>query len=163
MPLGPEHQLQVATAAYLTLALPPTVEWTALDLANAPSLRAAQIRRARGAKPGWPDLLIAYGGRVHGIELKTDSGRLTDSQTVMFPRLERAGIPIAICRSIAEVEIALRSWGIPLRATTLTAQERDARLAAKAAAPKRGRKPRREKPDARTIRRVERISGQVLF
>ena len=34
----------------------------------------------------------------------------------VFPRLERAGMAIAVCRSVDEVLAALKAWGVRLRA-----------------------------------------------
>jgi hypothetical protein len=82
-----------------------------------------------GCKRAWPDLLVLY-GRAHGIELKRPGGRLSvghwdrsmrgaaiwrEGQADVFPRLEEAGMPIAVCTSWNEVRDALRNWGVPLR------------------------------------------------
>lgn len=73
---------------------------------------------------------MVHGGRIHGIELKRPKGHLSkgymartargslvwrEGQQEVFPRLERAGMPIAVCTSLDAVIVALRRWGIPLR------------------------------------------------
>ena len=161
-----EHRLQTAVAVYLNLALPDDAVYSSIDHAGARSRIAQAILTNRGVKKGWPDLDLAWRGIPFKIELKHGNNQLTPDQEATFARLERAGVRCFVCRSVEDVEVVLRQIGVPLRATTLTAQERDARLAAKAAAPKRASKPRREKPDARTVRRVERLRSPgsgVLF
>jgi hypothetical protein len=38
-----------------------------------------------------------------------------EGQADVFPRLQRAGMIIAICRSVDEVLWTLDGWGVPLR------------------------------------------------
>jgi hypothetical protein len=38
-----------------------------------------------------------------------------EGQETVFERLARAGMRIEVCRSLAEVVEALRTWGIPMR------------------------------------------------
>ena len=44
--------------------------------------------------------------------------RQLDGQVDVFPRLIRAGMQIAVCRSIPEVLAALAGWGVPTRGTS---------------------------------------------
>ena len=126
-----EHRLQQACAAFLSATLPHNVAWTSIDAALGRNDRMASVfRKMRGQKPGWPDVILCYNGTLHGIELKTSKGRLSDAQHVAHAQIEEAGGKIFVCRSIEDVERALRTWGIPLRGTTLTAQDRDACVAA---------------------------------
>jgi len=114
-----------------TLLIPPA-EWTTMPAGGYGLSAAAAGRLARlGLKRGWPDLILVHAARVYGIELKTRTGRLSKTRIVrtrrggprvlvgqeeMHPRLEAAGMPIAVCRSLDDVLLALRKWRVPLRA-----------------------------------------------
>jgi hypothetical protein len=75
---------------------------------------AANLKR-QGVKAGIPDVLICWGGKVFGLELKSHSGRISDSQAATFPLLRDAGMRIEIARSHSEAIERIREMGIPLR------------------------------------------------
>ncbi len=114
--------------------LPPSVCWTCFPAGNVPLPPEAAAKLVRfGLAPGWPDLMLAYGGYVRGIELKREGGRLSKTRIVrtpkgrlrevagqqdVFPRLIAAGFAdIAVCHSLDEVLAALQRWGVPTRIT----------------------------------------------
>lgn len=120
---NPEHRLQIAVAQYLAVALRPPTLWTSLDAgAGKMSPITAALRKARGVKPGWPDLLIIHPGRmphmatVLGIELKAGKGKPSPAQNEIGAAMRAAGGDYAVCRSIDEVADALAFWDIPLHA-----------------------------------------------
>jgi hypothetical protein len=86
-----------------------------MELRNAKGIAEGARRKARGCIAGLPDIWIAHQGRVRCIELKAMSGRLSDSQKWLHPKLEAAGIPVAVCRSLDEVLEHLADWQIPTR------------------------------------------------
>ena len=132
-----EHRFQQACAAYLGAVLPRNAAWTSIDAALGRNDRMASVfRKMRGQKPGWPDVILIHNGWFYGLELKTSKGRVSDVQEAAHQQIREAGGQVSVCRSIEEVARALRHWGIPLRGTTLTAQDRDAWVAA---APKKAR------------------------
>jgi hypothetical protein len=120
-----ETQLQKAVAIFLQFALPPHVAWTYVPNGEG-ELSPEQGRRLRemGLKPGWPDLLFIAAGKAYLIELKTEkdevfgiaAGRVSNDQIAMHAWLRTAGAPVAVCRSVEDVEAALRGWAIPLHA-----------------------------------------------
>ena len=70
-----------------------------------------------GLEPGWPDFIcILPGGRFCGIELKTDKGRLSPAQEAFQAACDEAGGLYIVCRSVDQVDFALRAHGVPLRA-----------------------------------------------
>ena len=85
------------------------------------------ILKALGAKAGTPDLLIIHAGRAYWIELKAPpktlaSGRpsqekasLSQTQIETIAEIEAAGSPVAVCRSLVEIQAALTKWGVPMR------------------------------------------------
>jgi hypothetical protein len=57
----------------------------------------ARIMQGLGVTAGTPDLLIWHAGKSFAIELKSDSGRLSDAQVEMLTRLKDAGVATAVC------------------------------------------------------------------
>ena len=127
-PDDPEQYLHEQVARILDLELSPPVHWTTFPAGSVPLPPAFAAKLWRmGLKPGWPDILLLH-NRLFGIELKVANGRLTKTRTVrtrrgglrviegqadVFPRLEAAGMSLAICRSAEDVLRALDTWGIP--------------------------------------------------
>lgn len=126
-----EDALHCSVADALNKLLLPPAQWTHFPAGgyglSAPA--AARLYRL-GLRSGWPDLLVVHEGRLFGIELKTATGRLSKTRVVrtrsgaarvrvgqaeMLAGLERAGVRIAVCRSVEDVLATLRAWGVPLR------------------------------------------------
>lgn len=119
---APEHALQVAVVRYLDLALRWPTVWTGLDAGAGKMTRAAAgMRKARGVRPGWPDILVLCpidddGTIVLGIELKSGRGRSSPTQELLAVKFADANAHYVVCRSIGEVAQALIDVGIPLHA-----------------------------------------------
>lgn len=114
----PEQQLHKAVAQFLDRALPEKYRWSTFPSGGGGRVRGAQLR-AMGLKSGWPDILILCpDGKWCSIELKAEKGRLSEAQERFA---EWAGPTLQVCRSIEQVESALRWWGIPLRASVKAA------------------------------------------
>jgi hypothetical protein len=117
----PEHDLQVLVAGFLDVALAGVCLWSSIDHgAGEMSGRAAGRRKARGVKPGWPDIQVIWGapGAVRvllGIELKAGKGRQDAEQMALEAAWVAQGGLYRVCRSLAEVDAALVGVGIPLR------------------------------------------------
>ena len=71
--------------------------------------------RGSGLKPGMPDILIFFGGKTVGLELKAYGRSPSASQRTMFAQLEAAGIPVYVCFSVEEVMKMLRTERMPYR------------------------------------------------
>ncbi len=126
----PETDLHAAVADALTILVLPPAEWTTFPAGHIELTGQAAAKLARlGLKRNWPDVLVLH-GVLHGIELKRPGGTLSRARTVrtrrgrlrhvegqreVFPRLEAAGMRLAVCESLDEVLAALRGWGVPLR------------------------------------------------
>ena len=159
-----EHTLQQAVATFLARALPPDAWWTSIDHgAGKMDLIAGAIRKSRGVKRGIPDVIILHDGRFVGIELKTAAGTVSDSQRTTANEILAAGGTWEVCRSVEQVEGLLRHRGIPLRAGTMAPAEYDERLAERALAPKKPRKPRAEPADRRWLEAMERARAKGIF
>lgn len=129
-PMPPEADLQADVARALDMLILPPAQWTTFPAGHVQLPKAAAAKLARmGLKRGWPDVLVLH-GTLYGIELKRPGGRLSKTRTVRtrrgalrvldgqedtFPRLETAGMRIAICETVEGVLEALDQWNIPMR------------------------------------------------
>lgn len=112
-----EHQLQCAVAQYLDHALPKAAIWWAVPNGGDRNPIVAAKMKAEGVKPGVADLMVIHKGQPIAIELKTAKGRLSKAQQAWLERACEAGLAYDVCRSVEDVERALRSHGVPLKAT----------------------------------------------
>lgn len=112
----PEEALHRAVALYLDLALGDGATWFHPANGGGRSRAEAGVLKALGVKSGVPDVMIVCAGRVFGIELKTNKGRLSPAQTERHAILRDAGCPVEIARSVDDVDACLRAWNIPTRA-----------------------------------------------
>lgn len=112
-----EHDLQLAVTRELTLRLPPSIAWSAVDHAAKLSLSQAAMRKARGVKRGQSDyrFVLPPDGRCGEIELKLPGTYQSPEQKAWAVAVTGAGGLYAVCRSMAEVEGTLAGWGVQLR------------------------------------------------
>ena len=114
--IPPENDLHKAVADALDYLLPADAVWTSWELANASSAVEGARRRRNGCRAGFPDCGVFWRGRVVLLELKrARHGQLSPAQRELHPRLERAGFPVAVCRSVPEALEAVRAAGVPVR------------------------------------------------
>lgn len=119
---SPERQLHFAVAAFLRHAMPPDLPWTHVPAGEARDERTGAKLKMMGLRRGVPDLLfILPTGRAAFIELKSTKGALSPDQKTFRDQVMALGCAYAECRSVAQVETALRGWlertGFELRAT----------------------------------------------
>src|SRR5262252_3116138 len=103
--MASEHALQVAVAHMLQLVLDPErTWWSAIDHGVGKlSKRAAGMMKARGVKRGLPDIIIMFGfANLVGIELKTDTGKLSEEQKQVGADWLMMGHTIYLARSLEE-------------------------------------------------------------
>jgi hypothetical protein len=135
-PVVPEDALHRSVADALAKLLLPPAEWWAYP---AGQIRLDAQQKAKlyrmGLRVGLPDFMVLHGALI-GIELKTETGRLTRTRTVhrkrngglrtvegqtdVFPRLTAAGMRGPhVCRSVDDVLVALQAEGVPMRPVVL--------------------------------------------
>ena len=156
-----EHTFQAAAYVYLCRALPQhALIWGVDHAGKRTPIQGARLKQ-RGIIPGICDLFVFSDGVLIGFELKAGKNDATDMQEAFAARIKaNRGYAFTVW-SLEDIEFSLRDAGITPRAMAMTAQERDARLAAKATAkPSRSRA---EKPSTDRIRRMEAVRGKVLF
>lgn len=120
----PEDALQRAVAEYLDLALPRGVAlWWHTPNGGKRSKATAGVLKAMGVKAGVPDLTFLWTRPGHArpfvgfIELKAGAGVLSGPQKDFRTACKALGAFSDVARSLTEVEMILRRWGCPLRAT----------------------------------------------
>jgi hypothetical protein len=129
-PVPPEDDLHAAVAQALDVLLLPPAQWTTFPAGHIELTGQAAAKLARlGLKRSWPDILVLH-GVLHGVELKRHGGTLSRTRTVrtrrgrlrlvegqrdVFPRLEAAGMKLAVCDSVDAVLAQLAAWGVPMR------------------------------------------------
>ena len=122
----PEDDFHVTVAQFLDLALPEDACWTTVEHGGQRGKAEAGRLKAKGLKPGWPDIQIVYRGRSINIELKAKGGTLSKAQKAMHARLTRAGAFPFTVMDLPALEGYLRGHDIPLRASTGARQPREA-------------------------------------
>jgi hypothetical protein len=112
-------ELQYAVMLYLAAALPHDAI-AHHSPGEGKRTKSAQATLSRsGYCKGWPDIEIVWRGRVFFIELKAARGVLSKAQRETHRRLVYSGAYVVICRTVDDVERALRVAGVPLRATVM--------------------------------------------
>jgi hypothetical protein len=110
-----ESKTQRAVNQYLAWSLPPDAVHFAIPNGLMRSQKARARAQGEGVMAGVPDLCVVYRGRAYFIELKSRRGVMSPAQREMARRLNYAGAAVCCCRSVPEVEAALREACVPLR------------------------------------------------
>ena len=112
-----EAALQTSIIAYLRVLLPDAIVAAVLNGGSrvGGAREGYRLKRA-GVLAGFPDLVLFPGdGRAFVFEVKTDKGRVSPEQRQVMDRLHHLGIGGAVVRSVEDVRIALKAWGIRTR------------------------------------------------
>jgi hypothetical protein len=114
--MSEEDEIQITIVEGLELALPHG--WIVQHTANNPrSAAAGQREKRKGAKAGWPDILILgpYPQVNSFMEVKRPKGRVEPHQKDLHDRLRDLGFNVAVVRSWKDALAAAREWGLPLK------------------------------------------------
>jgi len=111
-----EARVQAAVVEWLRWVCPSVIVYAIPNGGYRTKAEAARLRWT-GVLSGIPDLgLVLPGGQAGFFEIKPPkSGRLSDEQEDMLPRLEMMGARCAVVRSIDEARAAFKAWGIETR------------------------------------------------
>jgi hypothetical protein len=124
-----EQELHEAVVDMLTACLREPAYWVCYPagLIQLSPPQMAKLMRS-GLRRGIPDFLIIFEGLVFGLELKRHGGRLSktrigrtargglrvyEGQEEVFPKLQAAGMGIAVVHSVDEAMRQIRHWGLP--------------------------------------------------
>ena len=150
-----ESEIQIQIVELLKRVLKGDVLWTFFPAGEAGGGRGGKVRGARlnrmGLQPGWPDLQFLHKGRYFGMEVKTKTGRLSQSQRRMHSLLEEQGVSVAVVRSINDVLERCNEWQLLTRTAAGPSRNppsshrrgrvgQKSRVKAKTRTPKRNRK-----------------------
>lgn len=114
---NPEQRLHKAVAEYLAVALKPPTFWTTFPAGGGGRVRGAQLK-AMGLKPGVPDIIVLDSGpNVIGIELKAKKNDQSPAQRMIAQAFKDVQAWYILCRSVEEVEKALRFCKVPVYAS----------------------------------------------
>lgn len=113
----PEEDLQKVVVRFLQVACPKLVFFTVPNQRGTRAKWEQQMLKAMGVRAGVADLVFVLPeGRVAFIELKApENGRQSADQAGFEEEVRALGAPYLICRTLAEVEGALKAWGVPMR------------------------------------------------
>ena len=115
-PVAAEDELHASVADALRYLCPSDAVVNTWELRNASSAIEGARRKRLGALPGFPDCGVFWRGRLVLLELKRSrGGQLSPAQKALHPRLEAAGFPVAVVRSVPEALDAVAAAGVPLR------------------------------------------------
>jgi hypothetical protein len=115
-PVAPEDELHASVCDALRYLCPSDAVVNTWELRNASSAIEGARRKRLGALPGFPDCGVFWRGRLVLLELKRSrGGQLSPAQKALHPRLEAAGFPVAVVRSVPEALDAVAAAGVPLR------------------------------------------------
>jgi len=106
----PEQQVHRAVVAHLNARGVPGIVFLHPANGGARSAVEGAIFKSLGVATGAPDLLLWHDGKAFALELKAESGRVSESQATMLDRLGKAGVAVAVATGIDEALAALEGW-----------------------------------------------------
>jgi hypothetical protein len=117
-----EVQIQRAAIELLAWCARPGVFAFHVPLGGYRTRAEAGIFKAIGTIAGIPDIVCIFEGHVFALELKTESGKLTEVQQVTHDRMRAAGATVATAYGVDEAIAQLTAWGLLRR--SLLAREK---------------------------------------
>jgi hypothetical protein len=113
--LNAEARIQAAIVEWVRTVAPGVLIFAVPNGGLRSKAEAARLKWT-DVLAGIPDLVvIAPGGKVHFLEIKTPTGRLSDEQREIMGALGRLGAPFMTVRSIDDVRRTFSGWGIETR------------------------------------------------
>jgi hypothetical protein len=116
---NPEREQQRAVKEWLETQFPrcivAAVENERKGDSSNPHSRArfAAARKKSGVVSGFPDLTVWLpGGKVVLIEMKSATGKLSDAQKALHPKLRELGFTVIVARDISSAEAEFRKAGL---------------------------------------------------
>lgn len=108
-----ERALHIAVADTLKVGIAPGWLWAHYPSGELRQEKTGALLQRMGVKKGWPDLLLVSPdrARLHGLELKRQGEKPTESQLDFMVQLGRAGGVFRWTDNYDEAVEILRSWG----------------------------------------------------
>ena len=114
-----ESKIQQTCVRYFRYQYPKCLIYANANGGKRPKIEAG-IMQSEGVTAGIPDLTILTSDSMHGIELpicffiemKSETGKLTEKQAEMQKRITEMGFSVYVCRSLDEfIEICKKEIG----------------------------------------------------
>jgi len=107
-----ETEVHNAIVDHLRLRAKPDVLWIHPPNGGARDARTGAMLKRMGVLAGASDLLFWHQGNSFALEIKTDGGRLSQSQREFFARFNKAGGHTAVAEGIDRAVAVLSAWGL---------------------------------------------------
>jgi hypothetical protein len=114
-----ENEIQQQVVVALQGYCRPDVLWFAVPNGEWRFPKTAARLKAQGVRAGAPDLVVLVSGHMHGIEIKSDSGRLANTQQAFGQEIVRAGGSYHVCFGVEETVACLLKLGVFVPAVKL--------------------------------------------
>ena len=108
-----EDMLQIAVADYLRRVLPKHIPFSHFPAGELRTPRVGAKLKRFGLAKGWPDFIILTNPVIF-IELKSDKGRMSQSQKDFAVLAQEAGHRYFVARDLPTIESALQKFGVKL-------------------------------------------------
>ena len=113
MRYGPSERLiQNAVVEHLAWRGIPGMFWTHFPAGGLRNRVVAAQLKGAGTKAGVPDILLLADGRLYGLELKADRGKLSPDQVATHTAMREAGAIIGTAFGLDEALALLETWGL---------------------------------------------------
>lgn len=108
----PEQAIQRAIVGFIRMQYPRAIVFHIPNGGWRSEREAWQLKKI-GTTAGVYDLCVLWAaGKVGFLEVKSDKGRLSQSQNEFRENLDACGIPNACVKSVFEAQAALKTWGV---------------------------------------------------
>lgn len=116
-PVPTEYELHLQVCKFLNHAMEGNTFYFHSPLGGYRHASEAGRLKKMGATAGLPDLGIVDSGRIIWLELKrAKNSTVSPAQHYCHEQLRRARSPVYVCKSLDDVEAALKDAGIPVKA-----------------------------------------------
>ena len=106
----PEDVVQRSVIAHLKARGVANLLWFHVPMGGRRNRTEAAILKGLGAVAGIPDLIVIHDGKVFGLELKTESGKVSPAQREMIDRIRACGGFAEIAHGIDAAIATLENW-----------------------------------------------------
>lgn len=114
----PEAAIQKAIVQHLKLRAAPGVFYFSIPNGGWRSPVEAAIMKSTGTRPGVPDLCLVHEGKAYFLELKSETGRVSEHQLKAIDDINEAGGFACVAYGLDAALQILTMWGLLRGSTT---------------------------------------------
>lgn len=107
-----EAQIQAAVLQHLQLTGAKGIVFFSVPNEGKRTASTAAKLKANGLRAGVPDLMLIRDGRAYGLELKTETGRISPAQRACHAEFTSAGATVSVAFGLDDAIATLRKWGM---------------------------------------------------